>query len=50
MGGQKSFEELKQRDSLKKDLCKENEIKLIEFDYTEPIIESYVKDKLKEFL
>jgi len=49
-GGQKSFEELKQRDSLKKNLCKENETKLIEFDYTEPIIESYIKDKLIEFL
>lgn len=45
-GGKKSFDELKKRDALKKVLCKELNIKLIEVDYTEPLTEKYILEKL----
>ena len=42
--------EAPERDDLKKVLCKENGIELIEFDYTEPLIESYIRTKLEKFM
>jgi len=46
-GGKKSFQELKKRDLLKKELCKNLDIKLIEIDYTEPLTEKHLLIKLE---
>jgi hypothetical protein len=45
-GGQKAFKAQKERDELKKKICSERDIKLIEVDYTEPLTESYIKEKI----
>jgi len=49
-GGEQGLEERKKRDELKKELCKENEVKLIYFRYDEELSEDLVKDKLNELL
>lgn len=46
-GGKKSYQELKNRDKLKKDLCQLNKIKLVEILFTEPLTEDYVKIKIE---
>lgn len=46
-GGEEGFNELQQRDKLKKELCKKNKIKLIEWLYTEPITEVLLTEKIK---
>lgn len=45
-GGEKAFEKLQERDRIKKELCKQLNIKLLEIDYTEPLNEGYIKNKL----
>jgi hypothetical protein len=45
-GGEKSYEKLQERDRLKKELCKHLNIKLLEIDYTEPLNEDYIINKL----
>ena len=47
-GGKKALEELRIRDEKKRQLCKEQNIILIEIDYTEPLEEVYVKDKISK--
>jgi len=48
-GGIDSFEKVKERDAKKLKLSKENEIKLIYFDYTEEISEALIKSKLEKY-
>lgn len=45
-GGIKALNELRIRDNRKKELCKNNGIKLIEIDYTEPLTEEYIRNKI----
>lgn len=45
-GGENGLKEVKKHDAIKKQLCKENGIKLIYWLYTEPITEVLLKDKI----
>ena len=45
-GGQEALVAQQERDSRKRKLCKLNNIKLIEVDYTEPLELEYIKNKL----
>ena len=47
-GGEKSFEEQKKKDSIKREWCKENNIKLIEIPYTDfnKLNADYIKSRL----
>lgn len=47
-GGKTKLLELVERDKLKRTLCQSNNITLIEIDYTEPMTEKYIKEKLKK--
>ena len=47
-GGEKSHNDLKTRDMLKKKLCKDNCIKLIYIKYIEDVSESLIKSKMLE--
>lgn len=49
-GGEQSFVRGKQRDSIKRKLCKQNSITLIYFNYFEELDESLVERKLKKFI
>jgi len=49
-GGQRSFEALLKRDKLKKELCINNKISLVEFNYTEPLTEKYVMDRISKYI
>jgi len=46
-GGIAALKALKERDSLKKKICKLENITLIEIDYTEPLNEEYIKQKTR---
>ena len=45
-GGQEALIAQQERDSRKRKLCRLNNIKLIEVDYTEPLESEYIKSKL----
>lgn len=45
-GGEKSLFDLQLRDQKKRDLCSTFGIRLIEFDYTEPLEIGYIKEKM----
>lgn len=45
-GGNKAFEKLQERDARKKLLCEQFGISLIEITYTDPITESFIREKL----
>jgi len=47
-GGKAKLLELVERDKLKRTLCQTKNITLIEIDYTEPMTEKYIKEKLKK--
>lgn len=49
-GGQKSYNDLVRRDKVKKELCLINNVLLIEINYTEPLIESYIREKIAKYL
>jgi hypothetical protein len=45
-GGELALQNLKYRDKLKKELCSQNNITLIDIDFTEPLIEKYIQTKI----
>ena len=45
-GGKKALEKLRERDQKKRRVCKENNVILFEFDYTEPLEYNYIKNKI----
>jgi len=47
-GGTSALEELRSRDALKRRLCKQEGVNLVEIDYTEPLAESHVRRRLIE--
>lgn len=49
-GGQKALDRLKQRDSLKRELCLKHGIYLVEISYQDPLTVDFLKDKLSTFL
>lgn len=49
-GGQEALDALKHRDTLKKNLCKKNKIRLVYMNYTDPLTEEYVRKLLEKFI
>lgn len=47
-GGKAKLLQLVERDKFKRTLCQAKNITLIEIDYTEPMTEKYIKEKLKK--
>ena len=45
-GGEKALENVKKRDQIKRNICRDGNIKLIEIDYTEPLEQEYIKQKI----
>lgn len=48
-GGKEALKDLKKRDKRKKEICDQNGIDLIEVDYTEPLQEEYIRQKLDHY-
>lgn len=46
-GGELALKELQKRDKLKRALCLQNKVELVEIDFTEPLIEKYILAKIK---
>lgn len=49
-GGKEALKDLKKRDKRKKEICDQNGIDLIEVDYTEPLQEEYIRQKLEYYI
>ncbi len=49
-GGERALRELKERDERKKVLCHKLGVTLIEVDYTEPLTDAHITERLKGFL
>ncbi len=49
-GGQEAFEQLKERDQKKKDLCEKHGISLIEVAYNEPLNEQSIRQKIDKLI
>jgi hypothetical protein len=49
-GGQRGFQETKERDERKRRFCREHGLVVLDFKYDEPIEENYVCSKLKEYI
>ncbi len=47
-GGKKALMELQRRDERKREMCKNNSVLLIEVDYTEPLTEGFICDKIRK--
>jgi len=47
-GGHKALEELQARDAKKRRLCRQHGVRLVEIDYTEPLVENHIKIRLQE--
>ena len=47
-GGEKALDDVKKRDKIKKDICIKSNITLIEIDYTEPLEQEYIKQKIEK--
>jgi hypothetical protein len=49
-GGKDALEKLRERDQKKRLICAEKGVQLIEIDFTEPLVLSYIKDKIYRML
>ena len=49
-GGKKALKELQSRDAQKRVICADNNVTLIEVDYTEPLEEKYIKNKIENLM
>ena len=48
--GEESFNEIKERDEIKKDLCEKNNVHLIYYNYDEEISESVLRQKIEKVI
>lgn len=46
-GGDNALKKVQERDQLKRNICKSAKVRLIEFDYTEPLYIKYLKEKIQ---
>ena len=49
-GGEKALQALQERDRRKQRLCNELQISLLEVDYTEPLTDSHIRDRLSQIV
>ena len=49
-GGEKALQDLRERDSRKRKICKKHDIRLLEIDFTEPLNTDYIHKKINDIL